>query len=44
VGLVVSAGYECPSDQQIADGGILVPKPFRPEDVVRAVKQVAYQA
>jgi CheY-like chemotaxis protein len=41
VGIVVSSGYERPSNEQIADGGIFVPKPFRPEDVVRAVQTVA---
>ena len=40
IGLVVSSGYERPSDEQIADGGIFVPKPFRPEDIVRAVQKV----
>jgi CheY-like chemotaxis protein len=41
IGLVVSSGYERPSDEQIADSGIFVPKPFRPEDIVRAVQKVA---
>ncbi len=40
IGLVVSSGYERPCDDQIADGGVFVPKPFRPEDVVRAVQSV----
>src|SRR4028118_475797 len=37
IGLVVSSGYERPSDNQIADGGVFVPKPFRPEDITGAV-------
>jgi CheY-like chemotaxis protein len=44
VGIVVSSGFERPSRDQIADGGIFVPKPFRAEDIVRAVHQVARQA
>jgi CheY-like chemotaxis protein len=41
VGIVVSSGYERISDEQIADGGVFVPKPFRRDDVVRAVQKVA---
>jgi CheY-like chemotaxis protein len=41
VGLVVSSGFERPSDEQIADGGVFVPKPFRPEDIINAVRRVA---
>ena len=41
VGLVISSGYERPSNQQIADGGVFVPKPFRPEDIINAVRRVA---
>jgi two-component system, response regulator PdtaR len=41
VGIVVSSGYERPSHEQIADSGIFVPKPFRPDDIVRAVRKVA---
>lgn len=40
IGLVVSSGYERPSDEQIADGGIFIPKPFRPEDITGAVRRV----
>ncbi len=43
VGLVISSGYERPSNQQIADGGVFVPKPFRPEDIIRAVQKVVSQ-
>jgi CheY-like chemotaxis protein len=43
VGLVVSSGYERPSSDQIADGGIFIPKPFRPEDIIGAVKKVVAQ-
>ena len=41
VGIVVSSGYERPSHEQTADSGIFVPKPFRPDDIVRAVRKVA---
>ncbi len=41
IGLVIASGYERPAREQIADGGIFVPKPFRPEDIVRAVQKVA---
>ncbi len=41
VGLVISSGYERPSNQQIADGSVFVPKPFRPEDIINAVRRVA---
>ncbi len=41
IGLVVTSGYERPSSDQIADGGLFVPKPFRPEMVINAVQQVA---
>jgi CheY-like chemotaxis protein len=44
IGLVISSGYERPSDDQIARGAIFVPKPFRPEDVVGAVRAVAARA
>ncbi len=40
VGLVVASGYERPSREQIADHGIFVPKPFRPEDIIKAVQVV----
>ncbi len=40
IGLVVSSGFERPSDDQIADGGVFVPKPFRPEDITGAVHRV----
>ncbi len=40
VGLVVASGYESPSREQIADHGIFVPKPFRPEDIIKAVQVV----
>jgi CheY-like chemotaxis protein len=40
IGLVISSGYERPSDDQIVDGAIFLPKPFRPEDVVGAVRSV----
>jgi CheY-like chemotaxis protein len=43
VGLVISSGYERPSNQQIANGGVFVPKPFRPEDIIRAVQKVVSQ-
>jgi CheY-like chemotaxis protein len=38
IGLVVTSGYERPSDGEIADGGLFVPKPFRSEEIVRAVE------
>jgi CheY-like chemotaxis protein len=41
IGLVISSGYERPSDDQIVDGAVFIPKPFRPEDVVGAVRTVA---
>jgi CheY-like chemotaxis protein len=41
IGLVVTSGYERPSVDQIADGGLFVPKPFRPEDIISAVQKVA---
>ncbi len=41
IGLVVASGYERPSPEQVADSGIFVPKPFRPEDIISAVQQVA---
>ena len=41
IGLVVTSGYERPSNDQIADGGLFLPKPFRPETVIGAVQQVA---
>ncbi len=41
IGLVIASGYERPSAAQIAEGGIFVPKPFRPEDIVTAVQRVA---
>jgi CheY-like chemotaxis protein len=44
VGLVISSGYERPSNQQIADGGVFVPKPFRPEDITGAVHRVIARA
>lgn len=40
IGLVVASGYERPSPDQIADSGIFVPKPFRPEDIISAVQMV----
>ena len=43
VGLVVASGYERPMSDQIADGGIFIPKPFRPEDIIGAVKKVVAQ-
>jgi CheY-like chemotaxis protein len=44
IGLVVSSGYERPSQNQIADGGVFVPKPFRPEDITGAVHRVMARA
>jgi CheY-like chemotaxis protein len=41
IGLVVTSGYERPSNDQIADGGLFLPKPFRPETVISAVQQVS---
>ena len=40
IGLVVASGYERPAPDQIADSGIFVPKPFRPEDIISAVQTV----
>lgn len=44
IGLVVASGYERPSPEQIADDGIFVPKPFRPEDIVTAVQAASRKA
>lgn len=41
IGLVIASGYERPARAQIADGGIFLPKPFRPEDIINAVRKVA---
>ena len=40
IGLVIASGYERPAREQIADGGIFVPKPFRPEAIISAVQSV----
>ena len=40
IGLVIASGYERPAREQIADGGIFVPKPFRPETIISAVQSV----
>ena len=40
IGLVVASGYERPAPDQIADGGLFIPKPFRPEDILSAVQKV----
>ncbi len=41
IGLVIASGYERPAPAQIADGGLFLPKPFRPEDIISAVQKVA---
>lgn len=41
IGLVIASGYERPAREQIADGGLFVPKPFRPEDIISAVQKAA---
>jgi CheY-like chemotaxis protein len=41
MGLVIASGYERPVKDQIVDGGIFVPKPFRPDDIITAVRKVA---
>ena len=40
IGLVVESGYERPAPDQIADSGLFLPKPFRPEDIISAVQTV----
>jgi CheY-like chemotaxis protein len=39
IGLVVASGYERPAPDQIADSGIFIPKPFRPDDIISAVQK-----
>jgi two-component system, response regulator PdtaR len=41
IGLVITSGLARPGVEEIADHGIFVPKPCRPEAVVQAVEQAA---
>ena len=41
IGLVITSGLAQPGVEEIADHGIFVPKPCRPERVVHAIEQAA---